>query len=81
MVYLRILLPLYLAGGDSCQTYDKSKKRYACLVIGNVGNFQLCTRDGIVVLTLLRGLLFPYPCTGFSYDLQSDVASQFHALV
>ena len=52
MVYLRILLPLYLAGGDSCQTYDKSKKRYAYLVIGNVGNFQLCTRDGIVVLTL-----------------------------
>ena len=33
MVYLRILLPLYLAGGDSCQTYDKSKKRYACLVM------------------------------------------------
>ena len=75
------LLYLYQDRGNSCQDIRKKKKRYAYLVIGNVGNFQLCTRGGIVVLTLQRGLLFPYPCTGFSYDLQSDVALQFHALV
>ena len=46
------LLYLYQARGNSCQDIRKKKKRYAYLVIGNVGNFQLCTRGGIVVLTL-----------------------------
>ena len=34
------------------KTYEKKKKRYAYLVLENVGNFQLGYKDGIVVLTL-----------------------------
>ena len=32
------------------KTYEKKKKRYAYLVVENVGNFQM-SKDGIVVLT------------------------------
>ena len=35
----------------------KKKKRYAYLVLENVGNFQIDARDSIVVLTLNRGQL------------------------
>ncbi len=49
------------------------KKRYAFLVIENVGNFQIVYKSGIVVLTFLRGAaislsvhwVFP---TTFNYD-------------
>jgi len=36
----------------SSNTLEKNKKRYAYLVLENVGNFQLGYKDGIVVLTL-----------------------------
>lgn len=34
------------------KTYEKKKKRYAYLVLENVGNFQIGYKDSIVVLTL-----------------------------
>ncbi len=40
------------------------------LWIGNVGNFTITHKDGIVVLTHTRGLLYPYSCVKVSYDLQ-----------
>ena len=45
--YLCIWLETTLA-----KTYEKKKKRYAYLVVGNLGNSQLVHKDGIVVLTL-----------------------------
>lgn len=57
--------------GYSIQYKREKKKRYAYLVIENVGNFQMCTRDSIVVLTLWRGLLLPIRAQ-VSYDLQSE---------
>ena len=38
--------------GNSIQDIRKKKKRYAYLVLENVGNFQIDARDSIVVLTL-----------------------------
>ena len=46
--YLCIWLEATLA-----KTFEKKKKkRYAYLVVGNLGNSQLVHKDGIVVLTL-----------------------------
>ena len=41
-------LSLYLVRGTLSKTYDKSKKRYAHQVFGNIGNFQIARSDGIV---------------------------------
>ena len=38
--------------GNSFQDIRKKKKRYAYLVLENVGNFQIGYKDSIVVLTL-----------------------------
>ncbi len=38
--------------GNSFQDIRKKKKRYAYLVLENVGNFQIRCKDSIVVLTL-----------------------------
>ena len=38
--------------GNSIQDIRKKKKRYAYLVLENVGNFQIDARDSIAVLTL-----------------------------
>ena len=39
-------------GATLSKTYEKKKKRYAYLVLENVGNFQIGYKDSIVVLTL-----------------------------
>ena len=38
-------------GQPFSKTYEKKKKRYAYLVLENVGNFQSEYKDSIVVLT------------------------------
>ena len=38
----------------------KLTKRYAYLVIGNVGNFQIAQEMALRFLRILRGLLFPH---------------------
>ena len=61
-------------------TFKKNEKRYADLAFENLRNFQCMTREGIVVLTHMRGLLFPYPSYKvFSGPSNKDVALQFHA--
>ena len=40
-------------------------------VVENVGNFHTDARDGIVVLSCLRGLLLLHLYTGFSQDLRT----------
>ncbi|MBU3857391.1 MAG: hypothetical protein H9928_12825 [Candidatus Phocaeicola excrementipullorum] len=48
IVYNGNSLSLYLVRGTLSKTYDKSKKRYAHRVFGNIGNFQIARLDGIV---------------------------------
>jgi hypothetical protein len=54
-------------------TYEKKKKRYAYLVLENVGNFQLGYKDGIVVLTHIAWAAIVASVSEVSYDLQVRV--------
>ena len=62
------------------KTYEKKKKRYAYLVLENVGNFQLGYKDGIVVLTLIAWAAIVTSVSEVSYDLQVRVWHTVHAL-
>ena len=62
------------------KTYEKKKKRYAYLVLENVGNFQLGYKDGIVVLTLIAWAVIVTSVSEVSYDLQVRVWHTVHAL-
>ncbi len=63
MPYHGFFVLLYSDWGNPFQDIREKKKRYAYLVLENVGNFQIEYKDSIVVLTLWRGLLLlhPYP--------------------
>ena len=52
MVYHGFFILLYWLEATLSKTYEKKKKRYAYLVLENVGNFQIRCKDSIVVLTL-----------------------------
>ena len=52
MVYHGFFILLYWIEATLYKTYEKKKKRYAYLVLENVGNFQSEYKDSIVVLTL-----------------------------
>ena len=64
----------------SSNTLEKNKKRYAYLVLENVGNFQLGYKDGIVVLTLAWGAIVT-SVSEVSYDLQVRVWHTVHAFL
>ena len=57
-------------GATLSKTYEKKKKRYAYLVLENVGNFQIRCKDSIVVLTLIAWAAIVTSASMVSYDLQ-----------
>ncbi len=50
--------------------HTKKKKRYAYLVLENVGNFQIGYKDSIVVLTHIAWAAIVTSASMVSYDLQ-----------
>jgi hypothetical protein len=52
MPYHGFFILLYSDWGNPFQDIREKKKRYAHLVLENVGNFQIGYKDSIVVLTL-----------------------------
>ena len=52
MLHHGFFVLLQWIGATLSKTYEKKKKRYAYLVLENVGNFQIGYKDSIVVLTL-----------------------------
>ena len=52
----------------------KLTKRYAFLVIGNVGNFQMAQETALRFLRILRGLLFPHIVPRFPTTSDYSVA-------
>ena len=54
----------------SSNTLEKNKKRYAYLVVGNLGNFTTNARGGIVVLMHIAWAAIVTSASMVSYDLQ-----------
>ena len=57
----------------SLQDIRKKKRRYAYLVLENVGNFQIRCKDSIVVLTHIAWAAIVTSASMVSYDLQVRV--------
>ena len=57
-------------GQPFSKTYEKKKKRYAYLVLENVGNFQSEYKDSIVILTHTEWAAIVTSVFRVSYDLQ-----------
>ena len=71
--YYDFFVNLQSVRGNSIQDIREKKKRYAYLVLENVGNFQLGYKDGIVVLTLIAWAAIATSVSEVSYDLQVRV--------
>ena len=69
MVYHGFFILLYWIEATLSKTYEK-KKRYAYLVLENVGNFQSEYKDSIVVLTHIAWAAIVTSASMVSYDLQ-----------
>ncbi|KAA3691084.1 hypothetical protein F3F90_13130 [Bacteroides salyersiae] len=61
---------MYSDRNNSFQDIREKKKRYAHLVLENVGNFQIRCKDSIVVLTLIAWAAIVTSASMVSYDLQ-----------
>lgn len=70
MVYHGFFILLYWIEATLSKTYEKKKKRYAYLVLENVGNFQSEYKDSIVVLTHIAWAAIVTSASMVSYDLQ-----------
>ena len=66
---LRKLFPIHI----------RKKKRYAYLVLENVGNFQIRCKDSIVVLTHIAWAAIVTSASMVSYDLQVRMWHAVHA--